>query len=264
MQVLSPELDLNAFYGRIASAAERVLLLDYDGTLAPFRIRPEQAAPYPGIVEVLIALKAGARNRVVIVSGRRAEEVAALLPPAARPEIWGAHGWERRLPDGGMQTAEPPPEVRRALRDAHARACEIRKAGARIECKPASIALHWRGLPVLTVARLRDQTDAAWRPLVESGALDWLSFDGGVEVRARGANKGDAVDAVLAETGAGAAVAYLGDDLTDEDAFRAVKGRGLAVLVRAECRETIADIWLRPPHELLDFLGRWRENGARQ
>ena len=50
---------------------------------------------------------------------------------------------------------------------------------------------------------------------------------------------------------------YLGDDLTDEDAFRALKGRGLSVLVRNELRETLADIWLKPPGELIDFLLKW-------
>lgn len=52
-------------------------------------------------------------------------------------------------------------------------------------------------------------------------------------------------------------MAYLGDDVTDEDAFHAVKPRGLAVLVRAELRETAADLWIRPPRELVAFLRSW-------
>jgi trehalose-6-phosphatase len=64
---------------------------------------------------------------------------------------------------------------------------------------------------------------------------------------------------ILGELGAGAVAAYLGDDLTDEDAFVAIKGRGLAALVRAEARPTAADIRLRPPDELLAFLRRWHE-----
>jgi trehalose-6-phosphatase len=54
-------------------------------------------------------------------------------------------------------------------------------------------------------------------------------------------------------------VAYLGDDLTDEDAFRALKGKGLSVLVRKESRTTEADCWLKPPDELLDFLKKWHK-----
>ena len=48
-------------------------------------------------------------------------------------------------------------------------------------------------------------------------------------------------------------------DLTDEDAFRAIALRGLAVLVRPELRETAAACWLRPPEELLEFLDRWKD-----
>ena len=62
---------------------------------------------------------------------------------------------------------------------------------------------------------------------------------------------------ILGEIGPKAAVAYLGDDQTDENAFRAIKGRGLAVLVRIEPRPTMADVWLRPPEELGNFLRGW-------
>jgi trehalose-6-phosphatase len=62
-------------------------------------------------------------------------------------------------------------------------------------------------------------------------------------------------------------VAFLGDDLSDEAAFRAVRRigkRGLSVLVRREFRETAAEIWLRPPGELLCFLERWEKAGIRE
>ena len=58
-------------------------------------------------------------------------------------------------------------------------------------------------------------------------------------------------------------MAYLGDDRTDEDAFRALRGRGLSVLVRAEPRETAADAWIRPPEELIEFLRTWRREAGR-
>jgi trehalose-6-phosphatase len=52
-------------------------------------------------------------------------------------------------------------------------------------------------------------------------------------------------------------IAYLGDDQADEEAFRALQNRGLRILVRPEWRETAADVWLRPPEELVDFLFQW-------
>lgn len=263
MQVLSAQFDLDTYYERLDAASRRVLMIDYDGTLAPFRVRPEQAEPYPGVAELLGALVAQEDMRVVIVSGRRVHEVAGLLPATSRREIWGAHGWERMLPNGLVHSEEPAAEVGSALAEANARAMKFRQPGARIERKPASIALHWRGMPMLSAARMREKTEAAWRPLVEPGLLEWLAFDGGVELRARAANKQHAVNAVLAESGPDNAVAYLGDDVTDEDAFRAIKGRGLAVLVRPEFRETAADIWIRPPRELLEFVGRWRRKARK-
>jgi trehalose-6-phosphatase len=84
-----------------------------------------------------------------------------------------------------------------------------------------------------------------------------LEFDGGLEIRVAGPGKGDAVRVILKEAGPGAAVAYLGDDQTDEDAFRALKGNGLTALVRPQSRPTGADVWLQPPHELLQFLQEW-------
>lgn len=70
------------------------------------------------------------------------------------------------------------------------------------------------------------------------------------------------MDAILADTDPAAAVAFLGDDLTDEDAFRVLSKRGLSVLVRPEYRETMAKAWLRPPHELVEFLALWVERFA--
>jgi trehalose 6-phosphate phosphatase len=52
-------------------------------------------------------------------------------------------------------------------------------------------------------------------------------------------------------------VAYLGDDLTDEDAFAALGDRGFSILVRTEVRASCARFWLRPPKELLAFLDEW-------
>ncbi len=261
MQVLSPRLDLAEFLDRIPAARERVLMLDYDGTLAPFEVRPERALPYPGVVDALKELMEDGGTRVVIVSGRRAEELVPLLPLAKRPEIWGSHGWERLLPHGECRMQEPAPKAQQALEQAARWAQDLAVSGARVERKPASIALHWRGLAAAEAAEIQERVQAGWSPLVEAGGLELLAFDGGIELRAQGCNKQHAVKAILSETGADSAIAYLGDDITDEDAFVAIKPRGIGVLVRSEYRDTAADVWIRPPHELLWFIKRWRIKG---
>ncbi|MBI4194309.1 MAG: trehalose-phosphatase [Betaproteobacteria bacterium] len=263
MQVLSPGLDLPDFLARIPIVKERVLMLDYDGTLAPFHVRPERAVPYPGMREALRELMDAGGTRVVIVSGRRAEEIVPLLALEKHPEIWGGHGWERLLPCGELSTQEPLPRERRMLDEALELAEDPVRNGARVERKPASIALHWRGLPALAIARIQARARASWSTLARGDGLDLLTFDGGVELRAKGCNKQHAVKAVLSETAPDSAIAYLGDDITDEDAFVAVKPRGVAVLVRPQLRETAADIWIRPPRELRAFVRHWRVKGSK-
>jgi trehalose-phosphatase len=136
-------------------------------------------------------------------------------------------------------------------------------AGTRLEEKLASVAVHWRGLAGEPARALQRQASARLESFACVNDLEVLPFDGGIELRAVGCNKQYAVKAVLSETSDDSVVAYLGDDITDEDAFRAVKTRGIGVLVRPEFRKTEADVWLRPPHELIEFLQHWRVKGSR-
>ncbi|MGB8985382.1 MAG: trehalose-phosphatase, partial [Candidatus Sulfotelmatobacter sp.] len=94
--------------------------------------------------------------------------------------------------------------------------------------------------------------------------LDLLQFDGGVEIRSKRANKGSVVRTLLAEMRPAIPAAYLGDDSTDEEAFAAINDIGindigLSILVRPVWRPTAAQLWLRPPVEVLEFLTRWLE-----
>lgn len=257
MQVLTSRLDWAAFIKGIAAAPCRVLLLDYDGTLAPFHVRPELAVPYPEVGVALQEIMQAGATRVVIVSGRPVDEIPPLLRLDSQPEIWGAHGRERLFPDGRRSIHEVSGAARRALKEA-ARAAEgTLVEGGRLEKKLASVALHWRGLGDAQARVLRERTMLLWQGIAADEALEILAFDGGLELRATGCNKQYAVESVLAETPAGCAAAYLGDDVTDEDAFHAIAPHGVAVLVRPEFRETAADVWIQPPGELVSFLRHW-------
>jgi trehalose-6-phosphatase len=57
--------------------------------------------------------------------------------------------------------------------------------------------------------------------------------------------------------------AYVGDDMTDEDAFAVLRGRGLTLLVRPEPRPSQAIYWLKPPEDLLAFLDGWTRAAER-
>lgn len=248
--------NLDHWWERVRSAPGRALLLDYDGTLAPFVVARDEAYPYPRVRELLTAILDTGRSRVVIITGRAANEVVPLLGLQRPVEVWGTHGWERVTPDGEYALSPlPEPMV-------HALAVErlwLEQRGWQMhgEAKPASLALHWRGLDQDTAAAMRAEVGQRWRAHGPAVGLEIHSFDGGLELRVPGRDKGVAVAMLLDEVGPDAAVAYLGDDVTDEDAFRAIKGRGTGILVRPEARPTAADLWLQPPEQLVGFLRSW-------
>lgn len=258
MEVLRSEVDVEAFFQRFRHAGPGLLLLDYDGTLAPFREERNQARPWPGVRSRLGRIRGARGPAPVVISGRPVREVAELLGTEPAPEIWGCHGWEHRSPEGEFRRIAPGAEVAAALDAAH-RWAVARLPDDRVEHKGAAVAVHLRGLEEDRVRRTEAQVSAAWKAVVgENPALDLHPFDGGLEVRAAARDKGTAVRELLAQRAPDVPVAYLGDDRTDEDAFEAVReARGLAVLVRDQLRPTEADIRLTPPGELLGFLDRW-------
>lgn len=244
---------------RLRQAQQALLILDFDGTLSPFVANPELARPYAGVAELLQQLMALEDNRLVVISGRELESLRPCLGLELTPELWGCHGWQRCLPEGRSLQRSLPESVGRLLEQA---ADLVQAAGfaEQLERKPVSLALHWRGLDLDKTACLRDQIGQKWRQLVAGKALQVHSFDGGLELRCSGVDKGTAVKQLLVESAEDVVAAYLGDDLTDEDAFVELADRGLKVLVRTECRATAADLWLRPPQELLWFLHQWIAN----
>jgi len=257
MDVLNPAVDVDRFFQCLATSDERALFLDFDGTLAPFQDDRHQVAPFDGVRQRLNAMLAEGHTRVVVVTGRVAQEMPDMLGLDVVPEIWGTHGWERRRPDGVVEGPDLDATTEQALADTveQARSLEL---GDRLERKPATVAVHTRGLSDGEARRLVASLKKIWQPLADRSDAELHAFDGGLEMRVPGRNKGTAVMTVLAEMDQPVA-AYLGDDLTDEEAFRALDGHGLRVLVRPTFRETDADVWIRPPNDLLAWLDRWHE-----
>lgn len=256
MKILNPKIDLERFYERRNHSSQKALLLDYDGTLAPFQVDPGKAYPYPGIPEMLDRIMKAPDMRLVIVTGRWIKDLMPLLQLKGRPEIWGSHGIERLKMDGAYEIA---PMDENAL-DGLVKADDwIQEVGLEERCeeKPGCLAIHWRGLDEKSIEEIINQVSLTWQLIAESSGLNLKEFDGGIELHVPARDKGDAVRTILGELGNDAVVAYLGDDLTDEDAFRAIRGKGIGVLVRKELRPTAGDVWIRPPEELLEFLSGW-------
>jgi trehalose-phosphatase len=246
----------SAFLNRVAVAPSSVLLLDYDGTLAPFRIERDQAYPYAGVIPILESIQQNGRTELIVITGRPIQEVQNLLSPLTGIEIWGAHGLDHLLSDGTRQRVEIDPKLQAALTHAEDW-LQQEDLISLAEIKPGGVAVHWRGLPEERIEKVRSHTTYGWSSLAQQDGMKLLEFEGGLELRITRPDKGDAIAAILERIGTSTPVAFLGDDLTDEDGFRRLADRGLSVLVRSLYRDTAARAWLRPPDELLDFLKLW-------
>lgn len=254
---------LDNFFQAFSTDVTPLLLLDYDGTLAPFRVDRFKARPWTGVREAVGRIQRQGRTRIVVITGRPAKEIGPLLrgnPPVldAPVEVWGLHGAERLHPDGKRELEEAPPETQRRL-DELREHLRHNNLGGQFEDKPNAAVMHWRGASPRTAKFIETRTRELFEPLATLDGLTLLRFESGLELRV-GRNKGGAVEALIAEEGQRTPVAFVGDDITDEEGFRAVNqahGPHLSILMRPEWRETSADLWLRPPSELRGFLKRW-------
>jgi trehalose 6-phosphate phosphatase len=262
---LKPEaqLQLDSFLQNVAEASTSLLMLDYDGTLAPFTTQRNKAFPYPGVQPILQQFMLVGRTRVVIISGRDVRDTASLLNLDPCPEIWGLHGLQHRTPKGTTIMSSLDPRTLAALSDAE-HWLTYQNLRQTAEFKTGSIAVHWRGFAESRGEELRGRVLLGWKPIADSSGLELLDFDGGLEICSPKADKGEAVRSILRGMPPGSPAAYLGDDLTDERGFAAIRGRGLSILVRPRWRHTQAQFWLKPPQELLHFLRRWLEATTEQ
>jgi trehalose 6-phosphate phosphatase len=258
VRILNDRFEVEGLLRAVRRARNRVLFLDYDGTLAPFILERGEASPYPGVVPLLSQLCLLARHRLVLVSGRPARQLERLLGLSPRPAIFGSYGMEELPPDGPLR-AEPVSDDARRIIDHETERLEAALAAGCVERKPYGLAIHVRGLPPHVAAEMLDFLRGPWRTLARRHALTLREFDGGLELYAGTRTKGDVVAEVVSGLEQPVAAAFLGDDETDEDAFRAMQGRGASILVRPSLRPTQADLWLQPPGELLGFLARWRD-----
>jgi trehalose 6-phosphate phosphatase len=245
-----------------------VLLLDFDGTLAPIVDRPELAAMPARTRAALERLMAIAGVEVAIVSGRGMADARerAGIPGIAYAgnhgmEIHGA-GFDRVHP----QAAAARPWLERALAMLEPAVAAV--PGAFVEDKGLTLSVHFRLAPPERVAAL---TQAVATVVAMNPGLRMTTGKQVLEVRP-GVNwdKGKAVLFLLEQMRPphGAPVLYLGDDRTDEDAFRALAEEGIGEGVLVSDRpspETAATSLLHDPEEagaLFEALAEAREAGG--
>jgi trehalose 6-phosphate phosphatase len=256
---------IKEFFSAFAGAKSALLLLDYDGTLAPFRVDRFKATPWAGVRELLNRIQepreSSIPTRIVFVSGRPAGEIGPLLGLNAPVEVWGLHGAERLYIDGRKELEEPTAATRAMLNEMRSQ-LKRDSFGGLFEDKPNAVVMHWRGASPSKARQIAEKSRTLFEPLARLQGLKLLEFESGLELRS-GRDKGGAVEAILTDAAKDAAenpVAFLGDDITDEAAFVAVNASRrphITALVRRVHRETAATVWLQPPGELRSFLRQW-------
>ena len=247
--------DLAAALDRLAATPRVLVASDFDGVLAPLVPDPSQSRALPGTIEALEGLAALPATHAAVVSGRDLDVLTSLtgLADSAVTRI-GTHGAQtsRSIPP------ELTPEQQETLGRVTSELEAVRAGqpeGAYLETKPSAVVLHTRRM-----------TDRAAADAVEAAALEVTTRHTGlhvlhgkqvVEVGVVRADKGTALVALRDEVGA-EAVAYFGDDVTDEDAFRALGDDDVTVKVGEG--DTAARFRVETPEDAAEALIRLFEH----
>lgn len=246
-------------FGEIADrigARRPAVFLDYDGTLTPIAPRPELAVLSGEMRETVRELSR--LCTVAVISGRDRKDVEALM--GLDDLVYaGSHGFDIAGPDGfrmeNEEAAGFEPDLAQA--DAALRASLAEVEGVLVERKRYAIAVHYRLVAPGDVARVEAAVDT-----IVAGAAERLRRTGGkkvFEIRPLFPwDKGRAVLWLLGALGLDRADVlpfYLGDDETDEDAFAALRERGIGIMV-GPASGTDAHFGLSDPDAAGRFLRR--------
>ena len=188
-----------SFFTQLKQAPNRLLMLDYDGTLSPFVEDRFQAVPYPGVTELLYKIIAQSHSRLVIVTGRPLNEILPLLNMNPAPEIWGSHGWQHLLADGSIEDFPLPADIQEILNNVKDK-FQLKIPMEKMDVKPSSVAVHWRGLSDDKREHFSQHAQAVCQPYKNHAGLELEGFDGGLELRVKGRDKGTSVNSLLAES----------------------------------------------------------------
>ncbi|WP_027343716.1 trehalose-phosphatase [Hamadaea tsunoensis] len=239
--------DLRAAVTRIARVPLLLVACDYDGTLAPIVEDPTAAKPLPEAVAAIRSLAALPQTTVAVVSGRALRDLAALSRLPSEVHLVGSHGSEFDV--GFVQRLAPELVALRTRLQSELTAIAQKHPGIRLEAKPASIAVHTRGLdPAVSAAALDEVRNgpAAWPDVHVTSGKEVI------ELSVISTHKGTAIDALRTQLSA-SAVIFLGDDVTDENAFAHLHGPDLGVKIGPG--ETKAHFRVADPMQAARVLG---------
>jgi trehalose-phosphatase len=239
---------------RIATSAAVCVLSDFDGTLVDLQSHPDLPrleAETRGVLEVL---RRSPRVVLGVVSGRSLHD---LVPRIDLQGIWyvGNHGYEMRNPRGEERRFYEPEDVKyvEAVKEEMGQALQG-IPGVLLEHKGPVLAVHYRGVDDSKAG----DVERGFLEVMDRHRTRLMMSRGHAVLEARlrgGANKGRAVSHIRHELPAGTLILYFGDDLTDRDAFRELRGVGVSVEVGGGS-SSIADYTLPHPDAVVETLRR--------
>lgn len=231
---------------RLAEADHLLVCCDFDGTLSHLVDDPGAARPVPGAVEVLDRLGTLPGTSAAVLSGRALEALEAVAGMPAHVTTVGSHGVE--FSTGVISGLEPSArDLLNRVTEACADAVDG-VDGAAIETKPASVAVHVRRASQSDKPRVLDAVatgPATWPGVHVTRGKDVI------ELAVVRVGKGGAIEALKRQAGATAAL-FVGDDVTDEDAFSALGGNDVSVKVGAG--DTVAHWRVDGPEDVVRLL----------
>ncbi|WP_262273371.1 MULTISPECIES: trehalose-phosphatase [Microvirga] len=233
------------------------LFLDFDGTLVDIVERPDAVRVDPALPPVLTRLQERLGGALAIISGRPVAFLDGRFVPHAF-DMAGLHGLEHRIA-GKLSMCDPDehPALRAAVE--RLRAIVSGKEGVLIEDKGCSVAVHWRLAP-----HEKDFALATAHAAVEALGADYRVQHGKAvaEILPSAAGKGKVIERFLQEAPyRGRRPVFVGDDLTDENGFKAVNAHG-GLSVRIGAGDTIAKVRLGTPADLRHCLSTWAFEGT--
>jgi trehalose 6-phosphate phosphatase len=238
-------VELQRALDAVAAVPRLLIACDFDGTLAPIVDNPADARPLRSAAEAVIRLSELPSTDVALVSGRALSVLRELSAMPTTVHLVGSHGAEF---DSGF--AHPVDEALLSRIIKGLTAIAANRPGVTVETKPASVAMHVRNAGAADgEAALREARAAAdtWdAQLTEGKAV--------LEFAVISTDKGEAVD-ILREQHDASAVVFLGDDVTDEKAFRRLRGADVGIKVGDG--ETLAGYRIESPEDValaLEYL----------
>ncbi len=230
--------------------ARTALLLDIDGTLIDLAPTPDSVVVPDGLLDSLRRLRQHLGDALAVITGRPLDQVDHLLPGVPYAAATEHGGAIRHAPGGAVERAALPGLPEAWLE--HAAAAVAAHPGSLLERKQRGLVLHYRLAPAAGPA-LRAAADAMIAADAERFQL--LEASMAWEIRPRGIDKGVAVERLCSRAPfLGRLPIFIGDDVTDEDAIRAVHVMGGAGLRVDRAFGTPADVraWLARSADRLD------------